>query len=145
MTVLNTLMHLFPVALHLRAPTSSAHVRAALIGGVLIEKGHPLWLDFDTGCRIDCLNGSVWITRDGDPKDVVLSAGQSCVADRTGPVLFTALDPATVSFAPAVAQVEAVSCGHTLAEFDMRGNPHSHADRVADLRFETAMVAVRML
>jgi hypothetical protein len=41
------------------------------------------------GCRIDCLEGTLWITQDGDPHDTLLSAGtpyrpQPTAPDRAG-------------------------------------------------------------
>lgn len=43
------------------------------------------------GDRVDCLDGSVWITQEGDPRDVVLDAGQSFTLDRGGTVIVCAL------------------------------------------------------
>lgn len=49
-----------------------------------------------TGDRVECLDGSVWITQDGDPRDVVLDAGESFTLDRPGTALVYALEDARV-------------------------------------------------
>ena len=51
--------------------------------------GHP-------GLRIESRRGALWITQDGDPRDVVIEAGQSHAIDREGPVYVQALDAACV-------------------------------------------------
>lgn len=51
--------------------------------------GHP-------GQRIHSRRGSVWITQDGDPRDVVIASGESHAIDREGPVYVQALDAACV-------------------------------------------------
>jgi hypothetical protein len=38
----------------------------------------------------------VWITQDGDLRDVLLACGEAYVLDRDGPVLVQALEPALV-------------------------------------------------
>lgn len=48
------------------------------------------------GQRIESRRGSVWITQDGDPRDVVIAGGQSHALDRDGPVYVQALDAACV-------------------------------------------------
>lgn len=48
------------------------------------------------GLRIASHGGSVWITQDGDLRDVVIDAGQSHALDRDGPVYVQALDDAWV-------------------------------------------------
>lgn len=48
------------------------------------------------GLRIASRRGDVWITQDGDPRDVVIAAGQSHVLDRVGAVYVQALDAACV-------------------------------------------------
>lgn len=42
--------------------------------------------------RIVCEAGTVWITIDNDPRDIVLSSGQSFVVDRRAGVLMSALE-----------------------------------------------------
>lgn len=44
------------------------------------------------GHRIECLSGSLWITQDGDHRDIVLAPGDSFSFDRVGDALISALD-----------------------------------------------------
>ena len=44
------------------------------------------------GHRIECLSGALWITQDGDSRDIVLAPGDSFSFDRTGDALISALD-----------------------------------------------------
>ena len=44
------------------------------------------------GHRIECLSGSLWITQDGDSRDIVLAPGDSFSFDRAGDALISALD-----------------------------------------------------
>ena len=44
------------------------------------------------GHRIECLSGSLWITQDGDSRDIVLAPGDSFSLDRAGDALISALD-----------------------------------------------------
>lgn len=46
------------------------------------------------GERIECRTGQLWLTQDGDPRDVILAANQSFVVDRSGPVVVSALEDA---------------------------------------------------
>ncbi len=48
------------------------------------------------GDRVECLDGSVWITQDGDPRDIVLDAGEAFTLDRRGTTLVYALANARV-------------------------------------------------
>jgi hypothetical protein len=47
------------------------------------------------GERIECRTGQLWVTQDGDPRDVILQAGQSFILDRAGAALISALEEAS--------------------------------------------------
>ncbi|MCO5106124.1 MAG: DUF2917 domain-containing protein [Burkholderiaceae bacterium] len=49
-----------------------------------------------TSTRIVCEAGSVWITIDNDPRDIVLAPGQSFLVDRRAGALIYALEDACV-------------------------------------------------
>jgi len=51
------------------------------------------------GHAIACHRGSVWVTQDGDPRDVILRAGESFTLDREGPALVQAFQAGTISIA----------------------------------------------
>jgi Protein of unknown function (DUF2917) len=53
------------------------------------------------GTSMQCLFGSVWVTQDGDPRDIILAAGQSFTLDRNGVAIVYATDDAGLAFAPA--------------------------------------------
>lgn len=48
------------------------------------------------GVTIECLEGSVWVTLDGDMRDVILDAGCAFNVDRKQRTLIQALDTARV-------------------------------------------------
>ncbi len=48
------------------------------------------------GCAVTVLSGMVWITQDGDPRDVFVSPGQTFRIDRPGLVLVEAINDASV-------------------------------------------------
>jgi Protein of unknown function (DUF2917) len=86
---------------------STPTVPAQLVGlsrhEVRAFAGHP-------GLRIASHRGRVWITQDGDPRDVVIDAGESHALDRDGPVYVQALDAAWVLM-PTVAPSAAAGPG----------------------------------
>ena len=51
--------------------------------------------------RIECLSGCAWITQDGDPRDTLLSSGQSHVAQHPARLLLQALDDCALHIRPA--------------------------------------------
>lgn len=66
------------------------------------------------GLRIVCREGSLWITLDGDPRDIVLSAGDSFAATEHRRALIYALAPSTLSLAmmPCAAPARRVGPAH---------------------------------
>jgi hypothetical protein len=51
--------------------------------------------------RVDCADGALWITEDGDLRDIVLEAGQSWTGGCGATVLIHALQPSLVRLADA--------------------------------------------
>ncbi|MBC7954769.1 MAG: DUF2917 domain-containing protein [Cytophagales bacterium] len=47
------------------------------------------------GQRVEVRTGQVWITQDGDPRDVILDANQCFTLDRSGHALVSALEDAS--------------------------------------------------
>ena len=59
------------------------------------------------GHAIVCHSGSVWVTQDGDPRDIILRAGDAFTLDRDGPALVQAFEPGAISIAQTEAQTRA--------------------------------------
>ena len=55
------------------------------------------------GGRVECTEGSVWLTHDGDCRDVVLEAGQSHIADRDSRLVIYALSSSALRLVSAAA------------------------------------------
>ena len=49
------------------------------------------------GAEVFCLKGTVWLTQEGDPRDVILGAGQSFLLDRKGVAVAYALKDAAIA------------------------------------------------
>jgi hypothetical protein len=61
---------------------------------VALARGRTHVLDkVDSSVRVRCAKGSLWITQDGDPKDVILGEQQTYQAEREQPMHLSALQP----------------------------------------------------
>ncbi|MBE0614983.1 MAG: DUF2917 domain-containing protein [Burkholderiales bacterium] len=67
--------------------------------GLCMKPGQLLRVHGGAGNAIVCHSGSVWLTQKGDPRDIVLGAGETFVLERRGPTLVQALEQSAVSFA----------------------------------------------
>lgn len=63
-----------------------------IAGSIALHSGQPLRIDNGYGRRIAVLEGHVWVTQDGDPRDIVLSAGDDFRFDRHATALVSSLD-----------------------------------------------------
>jgi hypothetical protein len=63
-----------------------------LIGSRALAKGNVRHLHGESGRRVEVLSGAIWITQDGDQRDVVLQRGDGFDFDRNGDVLLSAFD-----------------------------------------------------
>ena len=61
-------------------------------GARSLDKGRIRHLHAAQGRRVECLSGSLWITQDGDRRDIVLAAGEAFEFDRRGEALLSAFD-----------------------------------------------------
>ena len=59
-------------------------------GARQLGKGHIRHVHGDKGRRVELLSGSLWITQDGDLRDVVLAPGEAFAFDRRGDALLSA-------------------------------------------------------
>jgi Protein of unknown function (DUF2917) len=66
-------------------------------GGVCLARNQSFAISNGKGYRVVCHSGSVWITQDNDPRDVILARGESFTLDREGHALVQAFDAATVA------------------------------------------------
>ncbi len=60
-----------------------------------LPKAGMLRLDDMSDVELHCLSGTLWLTLDNDPKDVVLEAGDSFVTSSSRPAIVYALAPAS--------------------------------------------------
>lgn len=58
-----------------------------------------LVIDDARGQVVVCESGELWITQDGDRRDVILPAGQSWRIDRPGPLVLSAFEPSVATLA----------------------------------------------
>ncbi|HLX79034.1 MAG TPA: DUF2917 domain-containing protein [Burkholderiales bacterium] len=63
-----------------------------IAGSIPLRSNQPLRIENGYGRRISVLEGHVWVTQDGDPRDIVLGAGEDFVFDRRAMAVLSALD-----------------------------------------------------
>lgn len=61
-----------------------------------LQKGATLVVPQPQGVRLTCERGQVWITHDGDCRDIVLAAGERYTSDRGTRMLVHGLEAAAV-------------------------------------------------
>jgi hypothetical protein len=68
---------------------------ASLPQAAHLQRRQTFNLNARKGQRIECRTGQLWITQDGDPRDVILDADQCFTLDRSGHALVSALKDAS--------------------------------------------------
>ena len=68
-------------------------------GSVHLADGQTLRVLDGAGTTVVCKEGTVWVTEENQPRDVVLEAGACVRLKRAGLTLIQALSPATLSLA----------------------------------------------
>jgi hypothetical protein len=61
-----------------------------------LPKGGIHRIEWPDGWLVVCIGGSIWLTHDGDPRDITLVAGETHLADRAGRLLVQALESAVI-------------------------------------------------
>ena len=62
-----------------------------LLGVSTLPKGRIRRVAAPIGRRVECVSGVLWVTQDGDRRDIVLEAGEAFDFDRAEGVLISAL------------------------------------------------------
>jgi hypothetical protein len=63
---------------------------------IALEREASLRVESGSRVEIACMSGVLWITHEGDVRDLFLARGESLVSPVRGVTLVTALEPATV-------------------------------------------------
>ena len=72
-----------------------------------LDGGQTLRLQDARGASVTVVAGTVWVTQEGDPGDVVLTTGERHVVERGGLSVLQALDASRVTIGPPDAAVAA--------------------------------------
>lgn len=64
--------------------------------GMFVPRHHTVEIREGRGYRVICRRGGLWITQEGDTRDIVIGAGESFVIDNDGLTLVHATDDACV-------------------------------------------------
>jgi len=75
--------------------------------GLCLKRNQLVKVRGGLGHSIVCDSGTVWVTQDGDPRDIILRAGESFTIDRNGPALVQAFEPGAISITRSAVQTRA--------------------------------------
>ena len=64
-----------------------------------IATGNTVWVKRPRGCLVSCQIGTLWLTFDGEPEDIVLEAGDSHFCSKNSALSIHALSAAVVRIA----------------------------------------------
>jgi hypothetical protein len=84
-----------PAGAHKAAP-QGIHIQAGS-GAIRLRGDQHIHAHHGRGWVVRALAGTLWITQDGDLRDVVLEAGQSFALDRDGPALLAPIGETEIS------------------------------------------------
>ncbi|MGZ5206163.1 MAG: DUF2917 domain-containing protein [Caldimonas sp.] len=62
-----------------------------VLGSLPLDKGRIRHVRRGLGRRVECLSGVLWITQDGDLRDIVLEPGEAFAFDQPGDAWISAL------------------------------------------------------
>ena len=66
-----------------------------------VKKGHVMRIpDTASGCRISCLSGVMWLTRENDPEDYIIKADSDLVVQGRGRSVIEAVTDCAFSITP---------------------------------------------
>lgn len=71
---------------------------AVACSAILLAPTQTLCVRDGAGLRIACLSGAIWLTQEGDPRDVFLKKPQQFTLDHPGLTLIQALRTAEIQF-----------------------------------------------
>lgn len=75
--------------------------------GLCLKRNQVVKVRGGIGHSIVCDSGTVWVTQNGDPRDIILRAGKSFTIDRNGLALVQAFEPSSISITRSTAQFRA--------------------------------------
>lgn len=84
---------------HLNRKECNMRIELKNAGAVQLTDGQTLRVMDGAGTTVTCKEGTVWVTEEDQPRDVVLEAGACVRLKRAGLTLIQALSPAKLSIA----------------------------------------------
>jgi hypothetical protein len=87
----------FPVDGRTRAGSGTKPTTAGCADVLELSGQQHLRLADGVGCTVTVLSGELWITQDGDVRDIVLAGGEELILDRDSPALLSSLGKLTTT------------------------------------------------